>query len=245
MFFSALRTSHENVHSASVFGTCLFFAGSYRAEGATAEWRQAVPPPTTPMEVAIVTVHQNLPQCLALSEARGKKNKNAMTWLQPCGRRGGYVTGQSWSVLLRRTFIRTQYDCHDYVQGYSTSRNPFKHFKVLNMSRSHIWRHLPPTELKLWLLSSLTQPNDIWGCGLKADLMPSLSHCDSSIVEQEAAQRCRRHDDGRPELPDETSDGTPWRKWNEGGRVRDYGRSLPNCVVPDRILRKICSTRAE
>lgn len=55
--------------------TWLAFAGSYRTEGAIAEWRQAVPTPTTSMKVAIVTVHQNLSQCLALREVEKKRKK--------------------------------------------------------------------------------------------------------------------------------------------------------------------------
>lgn len=60
--------------------TWWIFAGSSWTAGAIAKWRQAVPPPTTSMKVAIVTIHQNLSQRLALRE--GKKWKDVMTWSQ-------------------------------------------------------------------------------------------------------------------------------------------------------------------
>lgn len=78
--------------------TWLAFARSYRTEGAIGKWRKAVPPPTAPMEVAIVTVHQNLSQCFALREER--KWKDVMTSCQQRGEGRCCITGKHASSVL-------------------------------------------------------------------------------------------------------------------------------------------------
>lgn len=70
--------------------TWLTPARSYRTEGAIAKWRQAVPPPTTPMEVSIVTAHQNLSERLALKVK--KKGQDVMMWRQRLWEKGDYIT---------------------------------------------------------------------------------------------------------------------------------------------------------